>query len=84
MRKANYDKFPVIDVPAAADACVTGWDAIAGRLEEAVARVRQEKGHGGRVVLVVADGPSQPALSPVTRSSTACRRSARTSSTSSG
>ncbi|MBU6398950.1 MAG: class I mannose-6-phosphate isomerase [Verrucomicrobia bacterium] len=33
----NYDKAPVVSVPGAAGACVTGWDAVAGRLREAVA-----------------------------------------------
>jgi mannose-6-phosphate isomerase class I len=31
-----YDKHPVLDVPDSADACVAGWDAIAGRLRAAV------------------------------------------------
>ena len=38
MRKSNYDKFPSVAVPGSADACVTGWDGIGGRLRQAVAR----------------------------------------------
>lgn len=35
-QKTNYDKFPVVAVPAEfAGECVTGWDAIGGRLREA-------------------------------------------------
>ncbi len=37
MRKTAYDKFPVVAVPNSASACVTGWDAIAARLQQAVA-----------------------------------------------
>lgn len=36
MRKANYEKFPVLPVPGARSG-VTGWDAIADRLREATA-----------------------------------------------
>jgi mannose-6-phosphate isomerase class I len=32
MRKANYDKFPVVDVPGGRNACVQGWPEIAKRL----------------------------------------------------
>jgi mannose-6-phosphate isomerase class I len=38
MTQSNYDKFPVIDVPDSANACVTGWDAIAEQLRQAIAR----------------------------------------------
>jgi mannose-6-phosphate isomerase class I len=37
MRKSNYDKYPFVTVPNSADACVTGWDAVAERLRRAVA-----------------------------------------------
>ncbi len=37
MRKSNYDKFPSVSVPGGANACVTGWDAIAERLRQAIA-----------------------------------------------
>jgi len=47
MRKANYEKFPVLPVPGA-KACATGWDAIANRLREAAALSRRP-----RCVLVV-------------------------------
>jgi len=33
----NYDKFPFVAVPDGADACVTGWAAIAAKLRTAVA-----------------------------------------------
>lgn len=33
----NYDKFPVVNVPDSADACVVGWDAIAERLRQEIA-----------------------------------------------
>jgi mannose-6-phosphate isomerase class I len=35
--ETNYDKFPRVAVAGAAEACVTGWEAIAARLREAVA-----------------------------------------------
>ena len=38
MRKSNYDKYPAVAVPGAAAACVTGWDDIAERLRQAIAR----------------------------------------------
>lgn len=37
MNSSNYDKFPAVTVPAAANTCVTGWDAIGERLRQAVA-----------------------------------------------
>lgn len=43
----NYDKFPVIAVPDSAEACSVGWEAIARRLLEAIAR------RGGRRTIVV-------------------------------
>lgn len=48
MRTPNYDKFPFVQVPNSADACVLGWDAIATRLQAAVA-----KRNAGKTVLVV-------------------------------
>ena len=48
MRKANYDKFPYVAVPGGENACVQGWDAIATRLQQAVAQRNQTK-----LVLVV-------------------------------
>lgn len=47
MRKANYDKLPHLPVPGA-QSCAIGWDAIAGRLREAITSVRL-----ARCVLVV-------------------------------
>ena len=38
MKKSTYDKFPCIAIPTAADAAVTGWDAIAGRLRAVLVR----------------------------------------------
>jgi mannose-6-phosphate isomerase class I len=38
VRKTNYDKFPVVSVPGGAQACVTGWVAIATRLQQAIDR----------------------------------------------
>jgi mannose-6-phosphate isomerase class I len=43
VRKSNYDKFPFVAVPDAADACVTGWADIAGCLQHFVAKRRSEK-----------------------------------------
>jgi mannose-6-phosphate isomerase class I len=37
MRQSNYDKYPSIQVPNSANACVVGWDAIALRLTKSVA-----------------------------------------------
>ena len=48
MRKPNYDKFPFVAVPGGETACVQGWDAIASRLQQTVARRNQ-----GKTVLVV-------------------------------
>lgn len=48
MPRSTYDKFPVVDVPADAGACVAGWDAVGARLEEAV-RLRGAE----RTILVV-------------------------------
>lgn len=38
VKPSRYDKFPVVPVPDAADACVTGWDAIVERLRQTIAR----------------------------------------------
>jgi mannose-6-phosphate isomerase class I len=38
MRKSNYDKFPFVSVPNAQNACVTGWDDISARLQQAITR----------------------------------------------
>ncbi len=43
MRKSNYDKFPFVAVPDAADACVVGWDAIAAQLSQAIAKRKSDK-----------------------------------------
>jgi mannose-6-phosphate isomerase class I len=48
MRNPNYDKSPFVSVPGSADDCVTGWDAIGGRLCLAVARRA-----GRKTILVV-------------------------------
>jgi len=48
MRTSTYDKFPFVSVPGGEQACVSGWPAIAARLNQAVAR----RG-GRRTVLVV-------------------------------
>ena len=48
MRKPNYDKFPFVAVPGGETACVQGWDAIAARLQQTVARRNP-----GKTVLVV-------------------------------
>jgi mannose-6-phosphate isomerase class I len=37
MTPSNYNKFPVVQVPNAEKACDVGWDAIAARLNKAVA-----------------------------------------------
>lgn len=36
MRKSNYDKFPVVEVPNGAGKCAAGWDACLNRLQEAI------------------------------------------------
>lgn len=38
MRKSNYDKFPFVAVPGGEQDCVQGWDAVARRLQEAIAQ----------------------------------------------
>ena len=48
MRTSNYEKFPVLAVPNSAAACVSGWDAIAERLNHAIL-----KRNARRTVLVV-------------------------------
>jgi mannose-6-phosphate isomerase class I len=47
-RKSNYDKFPVLAVPDAANACVVGWENCAARLRQAIA-----SRPGRKTVLVV-------------------------------
>jgi mannose-6-phosphate isomerase class I len=37
MSASNYDKSPCVSVPDGGNACVSGWDAIAERLREAIA-----------------------------------------------
>jgi mannose-6-phosphate isomerase class I len=49
MNHSNYDKYPVIAVPNGADTCVAGWDAIARRLAQAIAR------RGGRKTILVVE-----------------------------
>ena len=48
MRVSNYEKFPVVEVPNSAGACVSGWDAIAERLNLSIL-----KRNAHRTVLVV-------------------------------
>lgn len=48
MRKTNYEKFPSVAVPGTENSTVTGWDAIAQRLQNAMPMEL-----GGRRVLVV-------------------------------
>jgi mannose-6-phosphate isomerase class I len=48
MRGRNYDKCPYVSVPAGESACVQGWDAIADRLRQAIAK----KGRAKVVVVV--------------------------------
>ena len=36
--KSNYDKFPFVSVPTSGDACVSGWDAISARLQQAISK----------------------------------------------
>ena len=43
MRKSNYDKFPCVPVPGGEQACVTGWDEIATRLNQAIAQGARRK-----------------------------------------
>ncbi len=38
MSTSNYDKYPAVAVPDSQGACVTGWRAIAQRLQQAIAR----------------------------------------------
>jgi mannose-6-phosphate isomerase class I len=46
--KRNYDKFPKVNVPDSAGACVAGWAPCAERLRRAIA-----ERNGGRTVLVI-------------------------------
>lgn len=48
MRPSNYDKYPDIRVPGAAEQCVAGWDSVCERLREAIAA----RGAGPCVVTV--------------------------------
>ncbi|HYG24222.1 MAG TPA: class I mannose-6-phosphate isomerase [Verrucomicrobiae bacterium] len=48
MKRSNYDKFPKINVPNGAGACVEGWGQCARRLQQAVA-----KRDSSRTVIVV-------------------------------
>jgi mannose-6-phosphate isomerase class I len=43
MSGRNYDKCPYISVPAGERACVQGWDAIAGRLQQAIVKQGRDK-----------------------------------------
>src|SRR5258706_220820 len=43
MRKSNYDKFPFVNVPEGANACVIGWNEIAARLRETGTRRNARK-----------------------------------------
>ena len=43
MRASNYDKAPAVKVPGGEGACVQGWDAIAERLRQAIARCNRRK-----------------------------------------
>jgi mannose-6-phosphate isomerase class I len=43
MRTPNYDKFPFVAVPGAAQDCVSGWDDIAAQLQRAIARRQGDK-----------------------------------------
>ena len=38
MRNPNYDKFPFVQVPGGETSCVQGWDDIAARLRQSIAR----------------------------------------------
>ncbi len=48
MRKPNYDRYPYVAVPGGENACVQGWDAIAGRIAGAI----QQQGRRKTVVVV--------------------------------
>ena len=43
MRIPNYDKFPFVQVPGGEDDCVQGWDDIAARLRQSIARRTAKK-----------------------------------------
>ncbi len=49
MEKSNYDKFPFVSVPNSADACVTGWNAIAEKLRQSIAQ------RGARKTVIVVE-----------------------------
>ncbi len=68
MRTSNYDKFPFIQVPGNASACVAGWGAVGRRLVEAV----RGRGQAGTVVVIecypgVIEDEVGAALKPVLR-----------------
>jgi mannose-6-phosphate isomerase class I len=48
VRKPNYDKYPFVDVPAGDGHCVSGWEACADRLRQAV-----NQRNASKTVLVV-------------------------------
>jgi len=43
VRIPNYDKFPFVQVPGGEDDCVQGWDDIAARLRQSIARRTAKK-----------------------------------------
>jgi mannose-6-phosphate isomerase class I len=43
MKEPNYDKFPCIPMRESEDVCVSGWEAIASKLRQAVERRRSRK-----------------------------------------
>jgi mannose-6-phosphate isomerase class I len=43
MRRPNYDKEPLVEVPGASGACVAGWGAIGARLRDAIGGRGQPK-----------------------------------------
>ena len=49
VRTSTYDKFPFVSVPGGEQACVSGWPAIAARLNQAIAR------RGGRKTVLVVE-----------------------------
>jgi mannose-6-phosphate isomerase class I len=49
VRTSTYDKFPFVSVPGGEQACVSGWPAIAARLNQAIAR------RGGRKTVLAVE-----------------------------
>ena len=43
LKTSNYDKFPFVSVPNGANACVAGWDTIAEKLRQAIAKRASRK-----------------------------------------